>query len=330
MEAQRQAATPAWSKFFHERVGGTIFQSPEMFEVYRDVKGLRPELFLASDQGQIVGSLISVLQSWGGEPTSFRFARSLILGRPVGDGAAIGHLLRTHEEWAARTAIFSEIRPFLDQGDLKDIAVSSGFEWEQHLNFLLDLSPGEEGLWNGMSKSRRKGLKLAEREGLRFRIVDRPDLVDVLHELISETYRRAGLSVPDRSLFRSAHRVLGKTQRWIALVAEDGGGPVAARAVLASDGILHDWYAGSNDRGRAVHADEWLVWQILRQGVEKGFRLFEFGGAGRMDEDYGPREFKRRFGGREVNPGRLFRVHRPIQYRMGMLAWKALERIRRE
>src|SRR5438876_1193842 len=150
-----------------------------------------------------------------------------------------------------------------------------------------------------------------------------------LHGLVQESYSRAGLPAPDLTLFEAAYDILGSCGGWLGLVVCEGKTPIAARAVLVSNGVLHDWYAGSSDRGRNLHADEWLVWEILKRGIAESRRMFDFGGAGGLEETYGPGEFKRRFGGHEVRPGRMIAVHRPVEYFMGRAAWKAMSRIRR-
>src|SRR5439155_1667344 len=65
------------------------------------------------------------------------------------------------------------------------------------------------------------------------------------------------------------------------------------------------------------------------RGVAESRHTFDFGGSGRVGEAYGPGEFKRRFGGREVRPGRMFAVYHPIEYAIGRMAWKTMSQIRR-
>ena len=51
------------------------------------------------------------------------------------------------------------------------------------------------------------------------------------------------------------------------------------------------------------------------RGMLEGCRTFDFGGAGPPGAAYGPAEFKRRFGGAMINPGRFERVYRPLVIR---------------
>jgi len=60
----------------------------------------------------------------------------------------------------------------------------------------------------------------------------------------------------------------------------------------------------------------------LKDGAAKGYKSFDFGGAGSPHEEYGVREFKRRFGGDLVNYGRYMNVHNKILF---YLAKKVIE-----
>ena len=323
-----EVSPSAWGDFCHSHPNTPIFQTPEMYAVYEKTTGLAPDAVFELTDGEMTGCLLSVRQVWAANRVVSLFARSLILSGPIGDGATQRTLLRHHQLRANHASIFSEIRPFIPDEALKAAAVSCGFRWEPHLNYLVDLLQGEQVLWNSMSKSRRKNIRSAERAGLHLRFVDGNESVLRLSELVQSTYARAGIPPPDQTLFQAAHEVLGACGRWIAVLAEHEGRPVAGRAVLVSDGFMHDWYAGSTDHGRELHADEWLVWELLKQGVADSVRTFDFGGAGSVGE-YGPGEFKRRFGGRSVSPGRMIVVHRPIEYLIARTAWKALNRVRR-
>ena len=321
--------TKEWEDFYRSHPGVPIFQSPSMHQVYARTKGLIPEVLFFVESGAIRGSLLSVRQTWGHGALARCFSRSLIQAGPQGDLGAVRPLLEEHRRLALRTSVFSEVRPIMPDPSLQEVARSCGFRWEPHLNFLLELSSGEAELWNSMSKSRRKNIRSAEKSGLSIRDVDRTEDVLQLHRLVEETCARAGLPSPDPTLFQAAHDILGPRREWIALCVLEDKTPVAARSVLVSNGFLHDWYAGSSNRGRELHADEWLVWEILRRGVAESRHTFDFGGSGRVGEEYGPGEFKRRFGGREVRPGRMFAVYHPIEYAIGRMAWKTMSQIRR-
>ena len=65
-----------------------------------------------------------------------------------------------------------------------------------------------------------------------------------------------------------------------------------------------------------------MIWEILQWGRERGFHWFDFGGAGKPDEDYGPRVFKSRWGGTLVNYGRNTYIHAPIRFKLSRAGYQ--------
>jgi len=54
--------------------------------------------------------------------------------------------------------------------------------------------------------------------------------------------------------------------------------------------------------------------------------VFDFGGGGRVGEDYGSAEFKRRFGGREIEISRHVQVYHPWLRALVRRGWRLLGR----
>ena len=80
--------------------------------------------------------------------------------------------------------------------------------------------------------------------------------------------------------------------------------------------LLHNhtiiyWYTGTPRQYSPYRPADLLVWYTLEWGSTNGYRVFDFGGAGKPSEEYGPRTFKAKFGGTLVNYGRNICVHSP-------------------
>jgi lipid II:glycine glycyltransferase (peptidoglycan interpeptide bridge formation enzyme) len=108
----------------------------------------------------------------------------------------------------------------------------------------------------------------------------------------------------DISLFESAFQHLVPHGLAKFFVARYEDNYIGARAVLLYKDRIYDWYAGASVDMLSFYPNECLVWHILKWGIENKYSIFDFGGAGKPDKPYGPREFKRRFGGELVNYGR--------------------------
>jgi len=80
--------------------------------------------------------------------------------------------------------------------------------------------------------------------------------------------------------------------------------------------VIYAWYAGAIRDYASYKANDLLNWHVLEWGAQNGFKCFDFGGAGKPDEDYGPQRFKAKFGGRLVNYGRNICVHAPVRLKL--------------
>lgn len=325
MDLVREPSIRSWEDFLSHTEGASIFQSPRMRDVYASSRGYHPNVVALETNEGIQALVASVTISYARGPAAKFASRTVITGGPLGNADLFKRVLELHDSVAARNAVSCQIRNLRAPSDRK-VFEESGYQWEDHLNYQIDLRLGTAAILAGMSKARRKGIAAAERSNLEFSAVDSGE-IDHAFGLLRETYTRAGVPLADATLFKSADRILRPKGELLARAAGLNGVPCAIRFVLRSNETLYDWYAGSSDVGRARHADEWLVWQILIEGVEQGRETFDFGGAGRPSEHYGPGEFKRRFGGQELNPGRFEKVYRPLVQRAASMAYGIRRRL---
>ncbi len=318
MDVLTEVPESSWREFLDRAPGASIFQSPDLGRVYERTKGYRPLVVAVAAGNEITGLLASAVVSYAPGRLSRFTARAVAVGGPLGSPSVFPALLTAHDGVAGKLALLTQVRNLAPPEPAP--FAGAGYHWEDHLNFLVDLSRGEEAVRAGMSKERRKGIARAERGGLELAELGAKDM-GACYQLLKETYFRAGVPLAHRSLFESAQEVLAPSRKLWTLAALADGVPVAVRFVLRWHETLFDWYAGSSERGRAAHADEWLVWQTLRKGVAAGCARFDFGGAGPPGAKYGPGEFKRRFGGAAVNPGRFEKVYRPLTLKASRVAY---------
>ena len=325
MEIAREVSESSWMDFVYECPGFNLFQSPAFYHVLERTRGYRPHVLTSSKDGTIQAVLVSVLVSYLHIKFNRFVTSALILGGPLGEPAFFPALLEAHDSIASRGAVLSQIRN-VHPPESRETITNSGYVWTDQLDYVIDLRKDEEDLLRAMSKSRRKNLSIADESDLHAVQLSARDK-DEIYAVLRQTYSRAGIPLADRSLFDSALDALPRSGDLWAVGARHVNDLCALRLVLRWKDWLFDWYAGSTDVGRRLHADEWLLWRILRDGIKEGCHTFIFGGAGEPDKPYGPREFKRRFGGEMVNPGRFEKVYHPVMLRgaeFGYRVWRKL------
>jgi lipid II:glycine glycyltransferase (peptidoglycan interpeptide bridge formation enzyme) len=86
-------------------------------------------------------------------------------------------------------------------------------------------------------------------------------------------------------------------------------------------------YVGVPNRHKNLHANPLLNWHVLKWGLENGYHIFDFGGAGKPNKNYGVREFKRQFGGKLVNFGRYSKIHSPIKMEIAKKGFEIYKKV---
>ena len=110
-------------------------------------------------------------------------------------------------------------------------------------------------------------------------------------------------------------------------LAEHNGLYVGGRVSLIYKDIIHAYFVGVPKKYKYLNANALLNWEIIRWGVENGCKVFDFGGAGKPDKDYGVREFKRQFGGSLVNYGRYKTIHSPMKMKIVNLGFNLYRKV---
>ncbi len=322
-----------WHRFVDGNSQGNIFHTPEMFEVFRRARNHRPELWAAvNDHGQVEALLLPVQISLG-RMLRYLTTRSVVYGSvlcaPSQPGCdALDMLLRVYRSQVEKHIIFTELR---NQADL-EIATQSilrqhGFTYQEYLDYLIALNIPVEEVWSHISKSARKHIRHAlNQHNLEIEPVENRHLLPVWYATLQKTYKSARVPLADISLFEAAFDVLypkGMVQFLLGRVQDT---VVAASVALLYQDSIYGWYRGFDHHFSSFLPNDLMVWWLLEWGATHGYRVFDFGGAGRPNEAYGPRDFKAKFGGDLVNYGRNICIHSPIRLKLSQFGYQLYRR----
>ena len=312
-----------WSDFVYNHEHGNIFQTPELAEVYKRTKNYEPITLAAinTKNDEILAVLqAAVIKEMNGILGTFS-ARSIIQGGPLfveGENGikALKLLMEHYDKIARKKALYTQIRTLWDTSNISSFLNSIGYEYEERLNFLIDLNRPEEEIWRDIHKSRRKGINRAANKGVVIVELCDKKVIPSFYGIVEETYKNVTIPLADISLTESAFELLAPKNMATFYIAKYEDMYVGARAVLNYKGLIYDWYAGASSAYLPLYINEALVWHILKEGANNSYRIFNFGGAGKPNEEYGVREFKRRFGGKMVNFGRYEKIYSPIKIKI--------------
>ena len=285
---------------------------------------------VALEGNEIVGSLLSVVMKEGGGLKGYFSKRCIICGGPLVKNErseVYSQLLEKFNEIGGKKAIYTQFRNFFDLVEVKPNFEKLGWQFEEHLNIIIDLSKTEEELWKEVHSKRRNEIRRAEKEGTCFRVLENKDELGTTYPILKEVYGRAKLPLPGIQFFRTAYDILGPDQFKIFL-AVNGEKIIGTMYVLCFKGIMYDWYAGSYQAYYKKYPNDLIPWKVFLWGKENGFKIFDFGGAGKPDVPYGVRDYKKKFGGRFVNYGRFEKIHKPLFFQFGKLGLKVWQTLK--
>ncbi len=190
----------------------------------------------------------------------------------------------------------------------------------------INLDQSEDELWRKIHKSRKKNINRAAKSGVIVEEVKNKNMIPIFYKLLEETYNKVKIPLADITLFESAFEQLVPKNLAKFFLARHEDQYIGARAVLTYKTFVHDWYAGASNDSLSFYPNDFLVWYILKWGIENNYKVFDFGGAGKPDVEYGPRVFKRRFGGELVNYGRYRLTYSPLKMKITDFGFKVYQK----
>ena len=330
----RQLDESAWREFVQRHPDGNVFHTPEMFEVYRQTKDYDAQLWAAvAEDDQILALMLPVRISLMKGPLQRITSRAVVFGSvlaiegPAGE-AALQQLLADYAEDTGGSYLFTELRNVSDLSLLQPVLERGGFVYEEHLNYLIDLTQDEDELFGKVSSRTRSYIRKAMRQKeMQLReIADRGEM-QACYELLRQTYQNAQVPLSDISLFENAFDILRPQgmARFTGVYLE--GALIAVSIDLLYKDRVYYWYGGMDREYSRQHPNEYLRWSVISQGKREGYAIFDFGGAGRPDQVYGVRDFKAKFGGDLVGYGRNVYEHSPRLLRLSTLGYGVVRKL---
>ena len=313
-----------WNDFV-KACNGSIFQLYEMKEVYDRTKNYRSLLLAVKGSNEIKAGMLAELRDE--KPGFLGFAtRAVVEGGPLySEKEALKALIREYDKLVKGKAVFSQFFNLHEMSDANHALAEEGYSFEDELNYLISLEKSEGELFSGIHKSRRKNIKKAE--GKVNIVKMEKEQLPVFYNLVKATLDRARVPVADISLYESAFEILKPKGMAHFYLAEYDREFIGARAVLDCNGVIYDWAAGASEKHLDLFPNDILVWHILKSNAGKR-KYFDFQGAGKPGSNYGPGEFKRRFGGKEVNYGRFKKIISPVKNKVTMAGFKIYQKIK--
>ncbi len=334
MQVVRSLDKSRWRNFVSEHPQGNIFQTPEMFKVFSRIDDYNPELWAVVNSKGGVLALFLPVEITINKLFKSLTTRAIVYGSVLCDEgqdgkASLELLLRAYNREIHQPPIFTELRNLYDMNAVQSIFLRCGYKFEEHLNYLIDISRPVEEIFQTIGKRTRKNIRRGINQGrvLIEEVSDRKQL-NASVKLIQDTYRLAKVPLAGRLLFEAVFDQLvpkGMARFTLASVDEN---PAAASVELLYKDVVYGWYSGLDRSYSSYNPNELLMWNILKWGAENGFQIYDFGGAGKPGEEYGVRDFKAKFGGDLVCFGRNTYIHRPGLFNLSKAGYRVYQSLK--
>lgn len=320
-----------WSRLVQSSSTGTWFQRPEAYEFFAS----QPELFKPfaiglENNGALRAVCVGYITVEKSAIKQMMTRRAIIVGGPcLADDCTdveVETLMKAVRKELKSVAIYVECRNFNDYSRWKDAFAAAGFVYMPHLNFHVDTSSMEIVDAN-LGKSRKRDIRTTIREGVS--VIEHPtdEQVCEYYKVLDNLYRTK-VKTPLFPL--SFFLALNKHKEGRLLLMEYQGRIIGGTVcVEQANKCIYEWFVcGEDGVYPHVFPSSYATYAGIKYAAEHNCPRFDMMGAGKPDEAYGVRDFKAKFGGTEVEHGRLLCITNPLLYKIGVLGVTILKNLK--
>ena len=317
-----------WQALVEQSPYATWFQTKEAYEFYAaNPNEMKPFAVGVNEDNNLKGLVVGYITNEKNSIKQFLTRRAIIIGGPLLDknisDEALKILLLAVKR-LLKDVIYIETRNFNDYTQWKSIFEHCGFNYQPHLNFHVDTT-SVDLVESRLGKNRKRDIKTSIRDGAT--VIEHPTIEQVrtYYAMLKHLYTTK-IKTPLFSwdFFEKLYAHPNGRFILVELNGEVIGGTVC---VELPERCLYEWFVcGRDGEWKSIFPSSLATYAGIRYAVEHGCSRFDMMGAGKPNEAYGVRDFKARFGGKQVEHGRYLCIRKPLLYQIGKLGVKLLKK----
>jgi hypothetical protein len=323
-----------WAKFVDNHPQGTVFQSPDMYELFRRTARMKPLVIglLDEQSGELKGILLAVMIRELIGMAGYFSSRAVIYGGPLTDPNAensseiIQLLLQRLIRETRMNSVFIQFRNFNSQENNKKKFNRAGFHYRERLNLIVD-TRNLETIKRNISASRLRQVKKGLSSGAKVIAPKSLEQVKEFYDILYHLYKyKVKKPLPGWDFFEQFYNLSREERLGIIRLVEYEGKIIGGILSPVTPGkTIYEWYVcGLDHLYKGVYPSVLATWAALEYATENNISQFDFMGVGIPQREYGVRDFKIRFGGEMVNYGRFARVNNRFVYFTAELGYNLL------
>lgn len=327
--ADKKISRIAWSELLLNSNFSTPFQTAEFYDFYNSIPGYTSVALAIENSGKLCSLVVATIQKEKGIKGYFS-RRAIIYGGPVllnNRCDTLPFLLKELNRRLQGKVIYLETRNFHDYSNHKKIFTEYGWHYEAYLNFRLNCTTHKMA-WNQLNTNRKRQITKAFKNGVT--IKEAASLTDVktFFNILKNLYNtRIKKPLPSFALFEAFYKASVGKYLLVHFHDKIVGGIMCP--MIPGTAIYEFYICGLDQEYKEASPSVMATWAAIEYGFKNGFQYFDFMGAGKPDESYGVREFKKKFGGALVEYGRFIKINNLFLYKLGITALSLSKRLKR-
>jgi len=175
--------------------------------------------------------------------------------------------------------------------ELRNQQASPGlYTKDLYFNFSREIFPSPDENLNAIPRKSRAAVRKGIKEGLVSGFGKHG--FDDFYEIMARSYHSLGTPIFQKRFFRKFLEVFAEDAN-ILMIRTTTGIPVAGVLTFYFKDRVMPYYGGSRFEYRSLCPNDFMYWELMRDGCEKGYRIFDFG---RSKMDTGSFSFKVHWG----------------------------------
>ncbi len=316
-----------WLSLLEKSPHATPFQTPEFYSLINSVSGMSGHAFAVAENDKLTALAVAAVFAGRG-PVGFFSRRAIIYGGPLllpGEHESLEPLLGLISGVLSRKAIYIETRNYSDYGECRTVFGRNGWSYVPYLDIRIDTAD-YDSMTSALSASRRRQIRKGAASGAEIKEAVSLTDVEAFYRLLKDHYDKRVRKplMPAEFFIEAFRREFGKFL--LVCYGERIIGGIFC-PLLEGRSIYEFYVCGLDHEFRELYPSVMATWAAMEYASRNGIPFFDLMGAGKPGEDYGVREFKTRFGGRQEEFGRYLFINKPILYRIGRAGVKMMGKL---
>lgn len=275
IEQLRKKDETKWNRFveFHPR--SSVYHTLEWRKVLEKTYGYKPYYLLAKNDSDEITGVLPLF-----EINSFIFGNRLV-SLPFSYCAGILSTSNSTIAGLLDFAINLTIEKDLNYLELKQglyyLDKSGLVNTNNHISSILRLSKNQEDVWKNVKKSRKRGIKKAQRKGVVVRELSSEKELKEFYMMVLETRKMQGVPPYPFSFFVNMYKYMKHHLKIFFSYYKDN--PIAGVIFqLHKDSILYGYSMTYKKKALLkLYPMTMLIWEVIQWACKNNYRIFDFG-----------------------------------------------------